>query len=64
LKDAESGGFAENAGPFFGGELDGASLQLQGVRAVDAVQWAAVSEFSDEGQRIGRRFDHSDFLKH
>src|ERR1700675_856701 len=42
LKNAECGGFAEDAGPVFGGEFCGAGLEFERIRAVDAVERAAV----------------------
>src|SRR6266404_6121178 len=55
LEDAELSGFLEDAGPYFCGELVGTGLQFERIRTVDAMEWAAVGEFRDEGQRIGDR---------
>jgi hypothetical protein len=49
LQNAGSGGFFENAGPNFGGELVRTGLQFERIRTVDAVEWAAVGEFGDKG---------------
>src|SRR5712691_310023 len=53
LEGAELGGFQEDAGPYFGGELVGTGLQFERIRTVDAMERAAVGEFRDERQRIG-----------
>jgi hypothetical protein len=43
LKHGESGGFAEDAGPLFGGEFYAAGLKFERIRAVDTVKRAAMS---------------------
>ena len=47
LENAELGGFLKDARPGLGGELVGSVLHLQGIRAVDAMERAAVGEFGD-----------------
>jgi len=49
LEDAGFGGFYEDARPHFSGEFAGARLQFERIRAVDAMEWAAVGYFSDQG---------------
>ena len=61
LEDAEFGGFAGRRGTSLRGEFSGASRQFEGVRAVDAVEWAAVGQFGDEGEGVGWR-RHSDLV--
>src|SRR5437660_10776201 len=52
LEDAELGGFLKDARPGLGGELVGAGLHVQRMRAVDAMEWAAVGEFGDSSERL------------
>jgi hypothetical protein len=47
LKNAGFRGFRKDARPSFGGEFVGARLQFERVRAIDAVERAAVGEFGD-----------------
>jgi len=58
LEDAELGGFLKDARPGFRGKFVGARLQFQRIGTVDAVERAAVREFRDESQGVGRRFVH------
>jgi hypothetical protein len=58
LQDAGGSSFFENARPDFGGELVRARLQLERIRTVDAMERAAVGEFSDESERVGRSWCH------
>ena len=53
MQNAERGGLAENAQPVGGRELFFARRQLQRIRAVHAVQRAAVRDLGNQGQRIG-----------
>ncbi len=59
LKDTGFGGFFEDAGPDFGGELVGAGLHFERIGTVYAMKGAAVGEFCDECQRIGNCRRHS-----
>ncbi len=47
LENAELRGLLEDAGPGFGGEFGAAGGEFEGIRAVDAVEGAAVGEFGD-----------------
>ena len=42
LQDAESGSLAKDAGPVFSGQFETAGLKFERIRAVDAVQRAAM----------------------
>ena len=67
LQRAERAGLTEDVGPDFGRQLLRARRHLERVRAVDAVERAAVRDLGDEGQGAGRdrhsrsraRFAHS-----
>jgi len=52
MQNAERGGLAENAQPVGSRELFLARSQLQRIRAVHAVQRAAVRDLGNQGQRI------------
>ena len=52
MQNSEPGGLAENAQPVCGCEFFLARAQLQRIRAVHAMQRAAVRNLGDEGQRI------------
>src|SRR5262245_3714356 len=55
LHDAGGSGLGKNARPYLGGKLFAPSGEFAWVRAVDAVERTAVSEFGDEGERSGHR---------
>ncbi len=50
LEHAGFGGFAEDAGPFSGGEFLRTGDEFDGIRTIDAMQWAAVGKFGDKGE--------------
>jgi hypothetical protein len=52
LENAQGSGLLEDAGPGFGGKFGAAGGEFEGIRAVDAVEGAAVGEFGDEGEGI------------
>src|SRR5437899_12728944 len=52
MQNAERGGLAENAQPVGSRELPFTRSQLQRIRAVHAVQRAAVRDLGNQGQRI------------
>ncbi len=53
VKHAELARLLENVDPFCGGKLRTCGGQFQRIRAVDAVQRAAVRDLGDEGERVG-----------
>src|SRR5437879_12562361 len=53
LQDAGLRGFLKNANPGLGGEFRFALGKFERIRAVDAVERAAVREFGDESERCG-----------
>jgi len=53
VQDAKRGGFGENAQPVGGCELFVARGQLQRIRAIDAVQRAAVRDLGNQGEGLG-----------
>ena len=53
VQHAEFAALLEHARPLLGRELRFRARQFQRIRAIDAVQRAAVRDFGDEGERVG-----------
>ena len=53
VQHAELARLLENVDPFCGGKFRTRCGQLQRIRAIDAVQRAAVRDLGDEGERVG-----------
>jgi hypothetical protein len=58
LEHPVAGSFTKDAGPDFGGEFVAASLQFERIGTIDAMERTSMSEFGDEGERVGYRIFH------